>query len=270
MDLGMAGRTAVITGGSKGIGKGIARVLAGEGVSPVLLARNADDLNAAVDEIQGDFNVRVLGIETDVTDLSSVKAAAAAVRDHPDFGKVNILVSNAGSAIRRQDRQIIWDDDEWQYDIEVKTVGALRMFREFLPLVPDDGSGRIINIAGVAGLTAWDGALTHGINNAALNHMVGYLAQDLADRNITVNSIIPGLIATEWRELWASNMAEKQGVTKEAFLDDYCRTHGIVSGRWATVEEVGDVVAFVASDRGIYINGARIPVDGGVSINARS
>lgn len=269
MDLGLAGRKAVITGGSKGIGKGIAKVLAAEGCGVVLLARGEEDLDVAVKTIHQEYGVPVLGIPTDVTSRESVRAAAEKVRDHEDFGQVNILVSNAGSAIRRQDRQIVWDDDDWEYDIEVKTVGALRLFREFLPLVPDDGTGRIVNIAGVAGLTAWDGALTHGINNAALNHMVGYLAQDLRTQNITVNSIIPGLIATEWREMWAGNMAEQQGITKDEFLKQYCESHGIVSGRWATVEEVGDVVAFVASDRGVYINGARIPVDGGVSVNAR-
>jgi 3-oxoacyl-[acyl-carrier protein] reductase len=99
--------------------------------------------------------------------------------------------------------------------------------------------------------------------------MVGYLAHDLAADRITANAVIPGLIATEWRQSWADAMAQKQGRTREEFLRDYCRDKGILVGRWAEVDEVGHVCAFLASDRGQYINGARIPVDGGICINPR-
>jgi 3-oxoacyl-[acyl-carrier protein] reductase len=269
MELGLKGRIAVITGASMGIGKGIARGLAAEGVKPVLLARNKETLEAAAAEIRRDFKLPVLAIATDVTSGEAMKAAAKQVAEHKDFGKVNILVNNAGSAIRRMDRQILWSDEEWLNDIEVKTMGAMRLVREFLPLLAKDGTGRIVNITGVAGMTAWAPALTHGINNAALNHMVGYLAVDLAADKVTVNSVIPGLIATEWRKTWADGMAQKQGKTREQFLADYCKEKGILVGRWAEVEEVADAVVFLASDRGRYINGAKIPVDGGICLNPR-
>ncbi len=269
MDLGLKGRAAVITGGSRGIGKGIARILASEGVKIVLLARGEKELNEAAAEIRKQYGVAVLAIPTDMTKGASVRAAAEQVAGHKDFGRVNILVSNAGSAIRRTDRQIIWDDADWLNDIEVKTVGALRLVREFLPLMAKDGTGRVINITGVAGLTAWAPALTHGINNAALNHMINYLAQDLAAEKITANAVVPGLIATEWRHGWAEAMGQKQGRTKDEFLRDYCKDKGILVGRWAEVEEVADTVAFLVSDRGRYINGAKIPVDGGISVNPR-
>ncbi len=269
MELGLKGRAAVITGGSKGIGKGIARVLASEGVKLVLLARGERDLRAAADQIGKQHGIAVLAIPTDMTSGASVRAAAKQVAEHKDFGRVNILVSNAGSAIRRADRQIVWDDADWLADIEVKTVGALRLVREFLPLMAKDGTGRVINITGVAGLTAWAPALTHGINNAALNHMINYLAQDLAAEKITANAVVPGLVATEWRHSWADAMGQKQGLTKDDFLRDYCKEKGILVGRWAEVDEVADIVAFLASDRGRYINGAKIPVDGGISVNPR-
>lgn len=102
-----------------------------------------------------------------------------------------------------------------------------------------------------------------------MNHVTTYLAADLAGDNITVNAVIPGLIATEWRELWAENMAKQQGKTKLEFLNDTYRNWGIVAGRWGTVEEVADSVVFLASDRARYIAGAQLNVDGGYSVNKR-
>ncbi|MFO0986953.1 MAG: SDR family oxidoreductase [Alphaproteobacteria bacterium] len=268
MELGLKGRTAVITGGSKGIGLGIARGLAAEGVKVVLLARNKDDLATAADALR-EYRVPVLAIPTDISKTESVRAAAKAVGAHKDFGTVNILVNNAGSAIRRIERQILWDDADWLGDAQVKIIGTLRVVREFLPLLATDGTGRIVNVTGVAGTTTWGPALTHGFNNAAINHATGYLAQDLAAANITVNAVIPGLISTEWRQMWADNMGKQQGKTRQQFLDDYCKKQGILAGRWGSVEEVADSVVFLASDRARYINGAKLAVDGGITLNPR-
>ncbi|MCY1214021.1 Oxidoreductase UcpA [compost metagenome] len=267
MELNLKGRVAVITGASKGVGKGVARAMAAEGVDIALIARGREALAAAADEIATTFGVRTLPVEADVTDTASMHAAAAAVREH--FGKANILVNNAGAAIRRQDREITWDDSDWIGQVQIKSVGALRMIREFLPLVPRDGTGRIINIAGASGAMAWMPALTYGLNNAALMHVTGYLAADLADENITVNALVPGLVGTEWREDWAAAAAAQAGKPKAEWLREFCRGKGILSGRWGTVEEIGDLAAFVASDRGRYFNGAKLAVDGGLTVNAR-
>lgn len=269
MDLGLKNRIAVVTGASKGIGKGIAISFAKEGVKLVLLARTKTDLDETADEIRSKYNVSVLAIPTDITNGPSVAAAVEMVKNNPEFGHVNILVNNAGSAIRRSDRQITWKDDDWRADLEIKMIGYLRVIRDFLPLMATDGSGRIINITGDAGLVIWSPALTHGLNNAALNHGTGYLAHDLAESKITVNAVVPGLIATEWREVWADNAGKSSSRSKEEFLKEYCKSHGIISGRWAEVEEVADVVVFIASDRAAYINAAKIVVDGGVHANPR-
>jgi NAD(P)-dependent dehydrogenase (short-subunit alcohol dehydrogenase family) len=113
-------------------------------------------------------------------------------------------------------------------------------------------------------------ALTHGLNNAAMNHVTSYLAADLSAARITVNSVIPGLIATEWREDWAENSAKQRQLTKEQFLAHICQSWGIVAQRWGTMEEVADAVVFLASDRAAYINGAKLHVDGGYAINVRN
>jgi 3-oxoacyl-[acyl-carrier protein] reductase len=232
MEMGLKGRTAVITGGSKGIGLGIARGFAAEGVKVVLLARSKDDLERAADKVR-EYRVPVLPIVTDITATESVRAAAKEVAAHKDFGKINILVNNAGSAIRRVERQILWDDKDWEADAQVKILGTLRVVREFLNLIAKDGTGRIVNVTGVAGTTTWGPALT------------------------------------EWRQMWADNMGKQQGKTREQFLDEYCKKQGILSGRWGSVEEVADAVAFIASDRARYINGAKLTVDGGVTLNPR-
>lgn len=266
MNLGLKGRTAVVTGGSKGIGKAIARSLAGEGANLVLLARGKELLDKTAEEIKKS-GVRVLALSADITNTVSINAAAKAAAE--EFTTIHIVVNNAGGPIRRMERQITWPDSEWLDDVNLKTVGMLRVVQAFLPHMPRDGSGRVINISGIAGTSVFVPALTHGINNAAMNHATTYLAQDLAGDQITVNAVVPGVIRTEWREAWAENMGNQRGKTKTEFLADYCKSMGIVTGRLGTVEEVADTVAFLASDRARYITGARIPVDGGHGVNAR-
>jgi NAD(P)-dependent dehydrogenase (short-subunit alcohol dehydrogenase family) len=267
MDLRLAGRTALVTGASKGIGKAIARGLADEGVNLVLLARSEKPLTATADEIRSATGVQVLVVPTDIRDDAAV--AAAAEQACAAFGTVHILVNNAGGPIKRQERQITWPSSDWQDDINTKTLGMLRVTQAVLPMMPTDGSGRIINISGIASVSVLTSALTHGINNAAMNHATAYLAADLAGTGITVNSVIPGLIATEWRESWADNAAQARHQSREDFLDQICRNWGIVAQRWGGMNEVADAVVFLASDRAAYINGAKLTVDGGYAINVR-
>lgn len=269
MELGLKGRTALICGASKGIGKGIARALAREGVDVALLARGREGLEATAQEIRTEFKVTAAVVSADLTDGASVKSAAEALKNEPPFSALNIVVNNAGVPVTRSDRQIFWADQDWRDLIEVKTLGALRVVREFLPMMNRDGTGRIINVTGASGVAVWCPALGHGLNNAALIHATGYLAQDLWAERITVNAIIPGLVGTEFRETWAAALAAQQDKSRDRFLADFCRERGIFMERWAEVEEVADLAVFLASDRAKYINGAKIPIDGGFSVNSR-
>jgi NAD(P)-dependent dehydrogenase (short-subunit alcohol dehydrogenase family) len=267
MELGLTGRTALVTGASKGIGRAIAKALASEGVNLVLLARGMDALTATAADLQSRHGIKAVAVSADITKTDAVRAAAAAAR--AAFATVHIVVNNAGNPIRRMDRQILWPDSEWIGDLDGKLIGSLRVIQAFLPLLPSDGTGRIINISGTASTMVWAPALTHGINNAGMNQATGYLASDLAGQQITVNTIVPGLVGTEAREAWAENMAKQQNVTKEEFLAGFCKRMGILSGRWATMDEVADSVLFLASDRGRYYNGAKIIMDGGLNVNVR-
>ena len=267
MELGLKGRAAVITGASKGIGKAIAQGLAAEGVNLVVIARGKELLDKTAEEIRKKSGVKVLSVAADITNSASVNAAAAAAKS--EIGAIHIVVNNAGGPIRRMDRQITWQDTEWAEDLNLKAIGMLRVIQAFLPGIPTDGTGRIINISGVAATAVWAPALTHGLNNAAMNQGTTYLAHDLAASQITVNAVVPGLVGTEAREVWAENMAKQQNITKAEFLTGFCKRMGILAGRWATMEEISDTVVFLASDRGQYINGSRLVIDGGMMVNAR-
>lgn len=267
MELGLKGRTAVIAGGSTGIGKAAARGLAAEGVNLVLLARGKENLDKAAQEITSKSDVKVLTVPTNTRDPDSVNAAATAAAS--SFGTIHILVYTAGNRMRRPDRQILWDDEDWLDDVNVKLIGMLRTVRAFLPHFARDGSGRIINIGGSAGMMEWEKAMTHGINNSAMAHASTFLARDLASDQITVNTVVPGLVATEWRQTWADARAQQQGKDRDTFLADYCQQKGILAGRWVEMNEVADLVVFLASDRAKYINGTRLVIDGGMSVNPR-
>ena len=132
MDLGLKGRTAIVTGASKGIGKAIARGLAAEGVNLVLLARDPAALAAAADGIRRGTGVRVLALPTDVRDGDAVTAAAEAASR--EFPAIHIIVNNAGGPIKRQDRQITWPEADWADDVNTKTLGMLRVTKAFLKM----------------------------------------------------------------------------------------------------------------------------------------
>jgi 3-oxoacyl-[acyl-carrier protein] reductase len=206
-------------------------------------------------------------VATDITKTDQVDASAQAAKDA--FGSVHIVVNNAGGPMRRMDRQILWPDSDWIADLDNKILGALRVTRAFLPLMPGDGTGRIINISGTASTIVWAPALTHALNNAAMNQATGYLATDLASQQITVNTVVPGLVGTEGRQAWAENMAKQQSVSTDEFVANFCKRMGILAGRWATMAEVADTVLFLASDRARYYNGAKIILDGGLNVNVR-
>ena len=118
MELGLKGRTAVVTGGSKGIGRAIAKRLAAEGVNLVLIARGKEQLDQTADSIRQGTGVKVLAISTDITKADQVDVSATAAKE--TFGTVNIVINNAGGPMRRMDRQILWPDGDWISDLDAK------------------------------------------------------------------------------------------------------------------------------------------------------
>src|SRR5687767_1346099 len=212
MDLGLEGKRAIVTGGSKGIGKAIARELAREGVDVAIVARSRDQLESAARELEGETKRRVLPLVADVTSKEQVDRMVAEAAER--LGGLHILV-NSGSppgGTATGPIETVIDEDLLQ-DFNVKYVGALRCVRAAIPFLKQQGWGRIINISGTNARNA--GNLSGGARNGALVHFTKTLAVQLGRYGITVNCIHPGTTRTERTPSLLASRAKELGVSPE-------------------------------------------------------
>ncbi len=252
MDLGLAGKAAVVTGSSRGLGFASARALVGEGARVCLCARGAERLADAVDELRGlaDTEDAVVGVEADLSTADGV----AAVIDHAvdTFGGLDILVNNVGKA--GGGGVVDTPDTEWQAALDHTLFPAIRASRQAVPHLRQRGGGVIIMIASIWGRES-GGRMTYNAVKAAEISLGKALAGQLASDNIRVNSVAPGSVSFPGGS-WATRQAEDpEGMA--AFV-----ARELPFGRFGRAEEVGDVVAFLASSRASWISGACITVDG--------
>jgi 3-oxoacyl-[acyl-carrier protein] reductase len=255
MDLELKGKAAIITGGSKGIGRSAALRFVEEGASVLVCARG----RAALDEtaaaarklVEG---AKVVTAEADLTRADDIhRVVDEAIRA---FGRVDILVNNAGSA-RPGDFLKIADDD-WHSDFELKFFGYVRMAREVMPHMAREHHGVVVNVIGTGGLRPSAGYMVGGAANAALNHFTKALADEGAKHGVRVVGINPGPILTERLQLFTERAAKGRN------LDEvYARMTPL--GRAGKPEEVADLIAFLASPRAAFIHGANITIDGGAN-----
>jgi 3-oxoacyl-[acyl-carrier protein] reductase/bacilysin biosynthesis oxidoreductase BacG len=257
MELGIAGRVAIVTGGSRGIGRAVAERLCREGASVALCARTPESLAEAGRALEV-LGGPVLALEADLTEPAAaarvVEATAAA------WGRIDILVNNAGAA-----RGIPFDEltqELWLENLQLKLFGYLRMARLVLPHLRRNGWGRIVNVAGLAGLQPSPLAMPVGLNNAGILNVMKALADAEAAHNILVTTVCPGPILTERQTLLLRDAARAKGTTVEAAERE--ATGAIPLKRMGRPEEVADVVTFLASERASYITGSLVLVDGGL------
>ena len=214
MDLGLQGKHAIVTGGSRGIGKAIVRELAREGVDVAIVARNRGDLEATARELGAETNRRIVPLAADVTSKEQVDRMVAAAAQQ--LGGVHILVNSGsapgGSATATGPIETVVDEDLLE-DFNIKYVGALRCSRAVIPLMKTAGWGRIINISGANARNA--GNLSGGARNAGLVHMTKTLAVQLGRHGITVNCIHPGTTRTERTPSLLAARATQLGVSPE-------------------------------------------------------
>ena len=260
MDLELAGKTAIVTGGSRGIGKAAARTLAGDGCAVVITGRHSDTLAAAAEDIAGATGGSVTPIVADMTSTAQVNGMVAAAADALG-GRIDILVNNAAApgGLARGRLADIRDEDVL-LDLDTKVMGYLRCARAVAPYMAAQGWGRIINIGGLSARRA-EGNLSAGVRNSGLSNLTKYLAEELGAAGVCVNLVHPGTTRTERSGPMYAEQAAQEGVS----VDDVERR---VAARNSTrrivdAEELAWVIAFLASPRSIAISGETIAAGGG-------
>jgi 3-oxoacyl-[acyl-carrier protein] reductase len=254
MDLNLRGRTALITGASKGIGVASAEALAAEGVNVILVSRTQTDLNAARERITARHNV---GVQVHAYDLSDSRNVDRLAAEHPE---IDILVNNAG-AIPGGDLWAV-DEKRWREAWDLKVFGYINMCRAFYAAMKARGRGVIINVLGMAGEKMDRGYIAGSSGNASLMAFTKALGGSAGDDGLRVVGINPGAIATE-RLVTMMKVRAKDRFGDEARWEKLMQP--LPMGRAGKPEEIGTMVAFLASDISAYTTGTIITIDGGAA-----
>jgi NAD(P)-dependent dehydrogenase (short-subunit alcohol dehydrogenase family) len=254
MDLGLKGKVAIITGGSEGIGKAAAEVMAAEGARVAIVARRAEVLEAAAAGIRK-AGGEVLTITADVTVPADVERMVA--ETVAQYGRLDIVVNNAGSGAAAPFMTIT--DDAWSADLDLKLMAAIRVTRAAIPHLKAAGGGRVINITTIGGKQPGASSGPSAISRAAGIALTKALSKEFAPDNILVNTVCIGVIK--------SGQQERAAARSNRSLDEIHAEIGrhVPLGRIGEAREAGNVIAFLASEAASYVTGVSVNVDGGTS-----
>ena len=260
MDLGLAGKPAIVTGGSRGIGKAVARALAREGCDVAICARNKGPLEAAAAELAAESGRRVLPIVCDTLDAAAVvnfvdQAAQA-------FGGVEILVNNAAFTMGAQGTFEDAVDTDILRDFDEKVLGYLRCAQAAAPYMKNAGWGRIVNVSGVTGRTP-SKLVSAGLRNIAIVNLSKSMADQLAPWGVTVNTVYPGTTLTEAYDTRHAEQAQREGKTADQVLAELIES--MPTKHVATADEVANAIAFLCSPVAVTITGSAISLSGNPS-----
>jgi 3-oxoacyl-[acyl-carrier protein] reductase len=259
MNLGIAGKTAIVSAASRGIGKAIALGLAKEGVNMTICARNEAGLRKTAQEIEAaTSSVKIIPIIADLTKASEVKSLVQETMDR--FGWIDILITNAGGP--PSGPSLSFTDQDWEYAMILNLLSTVRLCREVIPIMQKQGWGRIVNMVSVAAKQPLQDMILSNSIRAAVIGLSKTLSQEVAADKITVNSICPGWILTDRLESIVRKRAESHHITYESALAGV--TADVPIKRCGTPEEVANLAIFLCSERATYITGTTIQVDGGL------
>jgi NAD(P)-dependent dehydrogenase (short-subunit alcohol dehydrogenase family) len=255
MEISLAGRCAIVTGGSKGIGFAVATRFAKSGADVAILARGRDALGEAVEAIKAKAQVRVVGVQADVGVAADVRGAYDEAMGA--LGKIDILVNNAGTSRAAPFDQLT--DEILQHDLDQKLFAAVRMIRLVVPQMKERRWGRIINVLNIGAKAPRGSSMPTSVSRAAGMAMTKALSHELAPHNVLVNAMLVGLIEADQHV----QRAKRTNVP----IDEYYKNaqKEIPLGRVGKAEEFANLACFLVSDAGSYIAGTAINVDGGRS-----
>lgn len=242
----LEGKIAVITGGARGIGKEIAKVLAKEGANCVLCDINAQELETAAGEIES-LGVQCLPLALNVCNLKQCEEAVNKIIDK--FKKIDILINNAG--ITRDGLLLRMKEEDWDSVIAVNLKGTFNWTKAAIKFMLKQKSGRIVNVASIIGVMGNAGQANYAASKAGIIGLTKSVAKEVASRNINVNAIAPGFIETKMTEVLSEEV--KEAMRKQIPLN-----------RFGKPEDVGNLVLFLVSDDASYITGQVIKIDGGM------
>jgi 3-oxoacyl-[acyl-carrier protein] reductase len=255
----LAGRVAVVTGASKGIGRAIALELAEAGADLVVNARGADMLDAVAKEIA----VRGRQAHAVAADVATPEGAAMVVEGaRQRFGRVDVLVNNAGKGTPKPILDLT--EDDWHASLELNLLAAVRLSLASVPLMRTHGGGRILNIASRVGRQPDPYFAPYAAAKAALINFTKSLANAFSKDGILCNCVVPGLIRTEAVLEAAQKSADATGKTVDEVFEATLRQRPIPAGRLGEPEDVAGIVVFLAGPRASWITGSTITVDGGI------
>ncbi|MBF0330100.1 MAG: 3-oxoacyl-[acyl-carrier-protein] reductase [Nitrospirae bacterium] len=242
----MNGHTAIITGGSRGIGKGIAECLAKRGINVVVAATKLEAAEETSAALIG-FGVKSIAVKTDIAKSSDVSALFE--KAVAEFGRVDILVNNAG--ITRDGLLLRMKEEDWDSVIDTNLKGTFLCSKEAIKLMSKQRYGRIINITSIVAFIGNAGQTNYSASKAGIVGLTKSIAKEYASRGITVNAVAPGFITTAMTDVLSDNV--KQEMMK-----------AIPMGKFGSVEDIANAVAFLASPDTSYITGQVIHVNGGM------
>jgi NAD(P)-dependent dehydrogenase (short-subunit alcohol dehydrogenase family) len=243
----LEGRSALVTGGSRGLGRVMAEALAEAGASVCLTSRSLDSARQAAAEIASDTGRRVVGIAGEVTTAESVERLA---EDARRFGHVDILVNNAGVNIRGNASEL--SELDWDTVLDTNLKGVFLVSRAFGPAMCERGWGRVISLSSMLATIALAGRAPYASSKAGVVSLTRVLALEWARAGVTVNAICPGPFATEMNRQLLNDPAKYEAFVQKLPL-----------GRWGELHEIKGIVVFLASEASSFMTGAALALDGG-------